>query len=783
MRPRHGASRPHRALCVLLGGTLVAPATHAQTSLLQLDEIIVTAQKRAQPLQQVPLPVSALTGGALQGAGVVDVRDLARRVPSLQVQMDTAPVAINYRIRRVGNLGSIPTFEPAVGVFQDGAYRNRPLFSSGELIDVERIEVLRGPQSTLYGKNTTAGVVAFHTRAPGDSVRLHASLDGGVAAAGRDIGQYRFVGDVGGPLADTLGGSVGISYARHGHLDTSALAAGGADANDLDRRALRAQLQWRPTNAVTLRLLAGTLQERDDQLLPDVHIVPASTADLAGAALRAGGYGIACSSNDSTDRRLCSRTPAKTDLVAHDATLLADVHLGRDLVLSSVTSWDRFRFRGTIDDVVQLASPLMQFHDTQQATSWQQELRIGSTDGARAQWLAGIFWYENSFERGDHGRRPIFVGDTYSAAPLPSLLLQQLFGAPVPVPFAVPGQAGLYAAAHDTHYTGLFGQGSWKLTDRFSTTAGLRWQRESKDASISQAATVPGLSLLTASLVVAANSGSLARSTAATTWSLTPQFALTPTLMLYAVVARGFKSGGFNVGWGTTPLAQREFGDEDVRHYELGAKGNAWNGRVQFASSAFRTRYGDYQDAAFMSQQFTVGNAQRADLQGAEADAKALLGGHLSAELGVSYADLRYGLYRNGLCYPGRTPDDGATRTCDLSGARPVNAPPWTTHAGLVHRTAVSWGDVYGRADWSWSDRYNTSYSADPRLVQPAYHWVDLRVGAHRGHVEWVGWIDNLFDTKVSTLDAQLNLFSGDPSYQTFLLAPRTVGLTARFSY
>jgi outer membrane receptor protein involved in Fe transport len=769
---------------LLLAGIVNPGQAVAQhDALLQLDEIVVTAQKRVQLLQQVPMAVAALTGEALQNAGVVDVQDLTRQVPTLQVQTDTAPVASNYRIRRVGNLGSIPTFEPAVGVFQDGAYRNRPLFSSGELLDIERIEVLRGPQSTLYGKNTTAGVVAFHTRAPGPTIRAHASLDAGLLEGARSVGQYRFVGGISGPLSNTLGGSLGLSWATHGHIDDNALVGSGAAANDLDRKAVRGQLQWQPADALSLRLIAGRLQEQDDRLLPDVHIAAGSGAATAGATLRAFGLSAICTSNDSSDRHLCSRTPAKTELDAHDATLLADFVLESGMTFTSISSWDWFRFKGTIDDVVQLASPLMQFHDTQEARSWQQELRLSSVRGRRGDWLTGVFWYRNEFDRGDGGKRPTLVGDTYSAALVPSLLLQQLFGAPVPVPFATPGQVGIYAAAQDTDYLGIFGQGTWKLTKRFAMTAGLRWQTEKKNASIQQSVSAPGLSLLSASLMVAANSGELSRRTDKLNWSITPQFSVTDEFMLHAIMAHGFKSGGFNVGWGTTPLSRREFADEDVMHYEVGAKGTAWNNRLQFALSAFHTDYRNYQDAAFISQQFTVGNAEKAALRGAEADGKVLLGRHLSADFAISYADFRYRQYRNGLCYPGRTPDNTAAGTCDLSNAQPVNAPKWTTHLGLMHRTSLGSGDVYARTDWSWSDRYNTSYSADPRLVQSGYHWLNLRLGAQRGHVEFVAWIDNALDETVSNLDAQLNLFAADPSYQTFLQAPRSYGLTVRISY
>ena len=155
---------------------------------------MVTAQKREQSLQDVPLAVSAMTEEGMLQAGISDIEDLSRQVPSLSVQNSNGVMTSNYRMRRVGNIGNIPNFEPAVGVFLDGAYRSRPFFSSGDMFDIERIEVLRGPQSTLYGKNTTAGVLAIYTRSPAESFEGNASLDVGNVDGAQDATMGRFVG-------------------------------------------------------------------------------------------------------------------------------------------------------------------------------------------------------------------------------------------------------------------------------------------------------------------------------------------------------------------------------------------------------------------------------------------------------------------------------------------------------------------------------------------------------------------------------------------------------------
>ena len=234
----------------LTGLALAVGALIAASAQAQLEEVIVTAQKRVQSLQDVPMAVSALSGSDLNDAGVQTIEDLARLVPSLEVQSTTSAASANFRIRRVGNLGNIPDFEPAVGVFLDGAFRARSIFGMGELFDVDRVEVLRGPQSTLYGKNVTGGVIAIYTAPPAEQFEWRGELSAGNMEGANDAARYNFKGGISGPLTDNVGGSLGISYAYHEELQDQAVS-GADDANDLERYSVRGQLQWDPTDALT----------------------------------------------------------------------------------------------------------------------------------------------------------------------------------------------------------------------------------------------------------------------------------------------------------------------------------------------------------------------------------------------------------------------------------------------------------------------------------------------------------------------------------------------------
>jgi iron complex outermembrane receptor protein len=765
---------------------VAATACYAMTTQAQLEEVVVTAQKREQSLQDVPMAVSALSASALNDAGVQNLTDLSRLVPSLEVQTSTSSVSSNFRLRRVGNLGNIPDFEPAVAVFLDGAFRSRSVFGVTELFDVERIEILRGPQSTLYGKNSTAGVIGIYTAAPSDEFEWRGELTAGNIEGANDAAKYGFKGGISGPLTDTLSGSLGMSYSNNEETQSQAVA-GADDANELDRYSVRGQLNWDASDKLSLRAILGTVQQdKNDATSNDYFYDPEGF--IAGAilpTLQAAGIGGTCTDNDPTNRKACNNDSTTSDLEAYEGTFLGNYAMDNGWSIDSITSWDYFKFEGEQNDAAQVIAPLLRFHDTQENEAWQQELRLTSAGNESVDWMGGLFYYHSKFNRGDNGDRPFFLGDTESNNPVIAALNQQLLGAPIPVPFATEGQLGFLDSEQKTDYYAVFGQATWNVTDKFSITAGGRWQKEEKDASILQSVNDPSPSIISIVLSPAdVSNDNLDRNADEFTWSITPQYFLTEDTMLYLTASHGFKSGGFNTGFGTLPISTREFDDEDIMHYEGGVKTELLDGNMRLAASAFYTEYKDYQDAAFVGGQFTVGNAEKAILQGIELEGTALIGEHLTAEFAVSYADFEYDKNTAGQCYPGRAPDSPTDPTaCDLTNENPINAPKWKTHMGLTYEQPVSWGDAYARVDWSWTDDYNTSFSADPRLTQDSYSWVNARIGTRWDAFEVVVWVDNLTDEDVTMIDAVANIYAGDGSYQSFLSSPRSYGLTFRANY
>lgn len=766
-----------------ISAVLASSGTMAVTN--TLEEVLVTAQKRSQSLQDVPIAISALDAQAMANAGVQSINDVSRLVPALEVQSSVDPVSTNYRIRRVGNLGNIPTFEPAVGVFIDGAFRLRSVFAATDLFDLERIEILRGPQSTLYGKNSTAGVIAIYTAAPTEEFTGSGELSAGNMDGANKAFLVNFKGGVSGPLAQDLRGSLGVSYNMHDKTMNQALSNSGEDTNETDRYSIRGQLAWDATDALSFRLIAGTMQQDDNkQQSPDLYFDP--NGILATQILplwQAAGVSETCSDNDPKNRTSCLIRTGTVDLSAEEATLLAVYSFSNGITLNSITSWDYFDYHGTQGDGAQMMGPLARIVDKQENESLQQELRLTSPGDETLDWMAGVFVYTNENKRGDDGKAATFIADTEAANP--AVIAGNLIAIGVPVPIGTPGQLGFLSAKQTTDYIGVYGQTAWNITEDFTITTGVRWQQEEKDADIYQWSNDPTFSVISFLLSPEEISGGgLNRDTDEITWSVSPQWHVTDSTMLFATGAHGFKSGGYNTGFGRLPIDQREFDDEKVMHYEAGIKSELWDGRMRLSASTFYTEYDDYQDAAFIGAQFTVGNAEKAELKGFELEGQVLLSDEWTADFAISYADFIYQKNTSGVCYPGKTPDSPTNPSaCDLSGDHPINAPEWKTHLGIMYEKPVNWGSFYGRVDWSWTDDYNTSFTADPRLVQDAYNWLNVRAGARRGDYEVIAWVDNLTNETVTNFDAPVNFYAIDGSYQSFLQAPRSYGLTVRASF
>jgi outer membrane receptor protein involved in Fe transport len=767
-----------------------------------LDEIVVTAQKREQNLQSVPLSLTAVTAATLKQAGVTDMKGIATLTPSLSVVQTIGPVNQSYRIRGMGSDANIPTFEPDVALFVDGVYMPRSGLSVDDLVEISRVEVLEGPQSTLYGKNATAGVINVVTAAP--AKQLEGSLEGSYSNLDSSLQApvFRVAGTVSGPITDKVRFRLtGVSYNQGDSYKN--LVPGAPNANNLHRYALRGELAADLTPDTELRIVASRSQlyntrSNDADNLYYTFPPNANNAFKLDAVLGPKfGLGL-CPDNNPNNRIICTTSPWRNSAHNDVASATITKHFAAG-TLTSITAYNDYWVRDTNGDIAQVLIPVLSYDDTQQGSNFSQEIRFTSPTSEKLEWLAGAYYEHATFNRGDNGDTPTFdIGAAGPFVPLPAPLSAFKVGQ--------PGDLGFLNSDERSNYGALFGQVSYHFDEHFTLTGGLRGQTEAKHASqdnsfliSAKTPTIPlgpcgtfAVNLITVSLSPVALprcpsvpvNADFSHQTSYLTWNVTGEYHLDRDTMFYTRVARGAKSFGYNLGFGNAPAVARPFEDEFVMDYEVGAKTTQLDGRARLSAALFRSDVKNYQNAGFVGLQFLVDNAEKVIVQGVEASGDLAITRNLTANAGINYVDAKYDKYTQGSCYFGRAPNNG-NGGCDLSGETLPLTPHWRSNLGVQYKQPLSLGDVYSRVDWTWQSSMLANTNLDPRSRQEAYSLVNLRVGLKtEGGVDVSLWSNNLFDATYTQADYVSNLFgANDPAFQRYLGRPREYGVTVRKTF
>jgi outer membrane receptor protein involved in Fe transport len=769
-----------------------------------IEEIVVTAQKREQSLQDVPISISAISSDTLRDAGATGIGSIAALVPSLALVQNNQPLAQSYRVRGLGTDPNIPTFEPSVALFIDGVYMPRSGLGVEDLVDVERVEVLKGPQSTLHGKNATAGVISVISERP--SSKFGATLEGTLSYidGGRDAWAYRLAGSITGPISEKVRARLtGVWYDADPTFRN--LTPGAADANEMKRYAVRGQVEFDLAEDVTLNITAARSEILDSNTTnPDVYLgVPPEPSYVLdnNPALNAMFGVTACPDSDPDNRKICTTDPFRSESSFDMVSATLNAGIG-ELTLTSITAWSQYDSELLATDIDQVSLPIVTFNDTQEGQSFSQELRLVSPSGGRFEWLVGGYYLWSEFARGDHGDTPMFELQPAAAViPLSPTLPPQIV-------IGQPGDKGYLDSRASSDYYAIFGQASYQLSDLFSLTAGLRWQTETKKASLNNSATftpnpnlpaghpLAGVNILTALLVPSVTfpggvpvNGSLPTvKDHPLSWSITGNVTPNDDTLIYATYARGNKSGGHNIGFGSAVPALRGFDSEKVDHFELGGKFDLANRHVRLAAALFHSSYSDYQNAGFVGLQYLVNNADKVRVNGAEVEGTFRLTKGLTMNLGAAWIDAEFDEYTGGACYFGRAPDanptpGGAFTSCDLSGEQLPLAPKWRMTSSMQYEHPTDAGELYVRTDLNWQSEANVnSASLDPRHLEDAYALVNARLGMRFNNgIDFSIWSTNLFDTTVVQQSGVLSLFGTTSGYQNYLGAPRQIGATVRF--
>ncbi|HWU81258.1 MAG TPA: TonB-dependent receptor [Caulobacter sp.] len=825
------------ASAVVLAGLGASSAAQAQTSDQQtVDSIIVTAQKREQNLQDVPVVVTAVGAKLLQDTGVRDIKDLTILTPGLTVTSTSSEASTTARVRGIGTVGDNPGLESSVGVVIDGVYRPRNGVGFGDLGEMERIEVLKGPQGTLFGKNTSAGVINVVTKEPEFGFGANAEVT---------LGNY----DAHGVSASVTGPLVGEKLAarlyvaareRDGYNDVIVGNGPSSRKQDADQGfyTVRGQLLFAPDDQATFRVIAD-YSKRNENCCGAVQIRTGPTAGIL--ALVSGQAAPVAMTADPYKRVAYSNRGAPATIEDKGVSLQGDIDLpfGSLTSISAIRQWRTDNGQDSDFSLADLTYRNKDGTNSSQFTTYSQELRLaGKSD--KLDWMFGAFLADERLET----RANFLYGNDYEQ------YLGRLLSRSAANPAGVANFVALLLnRAPNTSFVGgqglrdrydqrattiaLFTNDTWHVTDAFEITAGLRYTSEEKKLDTYQTSTDGGVACGTAlspagqariaGIVGAANAGTVIgnlclpwanplfngrgtkQSRTDKEWSgtLKASYRFSPEVFTYASFARGYKGGGFNLdrtqssnglpsgGNGVAPILDTSFPAEFVDSYELGIKNTLFNRTVLFNVSAFSQKFTDFQLNTFLGTSFVVRSIPEVKSKGFDADflwftpVKGLM-----VQSGFTYALTEYGNQP--------IPNDPGNALALLPGSRMSLAPKYSASGSMTYETPVG-GNLKARFNLGakYSSSYNTGSDLFPPKVQKAFTVVNGRVGLGSADDRWTVelWGQNLFNEKYmqvafngflqgsSGLSATQNTYvpgNDTITYDAFLGAPRTYGVTLR---
>jgi len=740
MKPAFGSSFALRAAVTLaLAGAVQSALAADQKDSLVLEEVVVTATKQTETIDRTAAAITAVTSDAMGPGGIQEIRDLALSVPNLSVG-DQFGVNRTF-IRGIGMTSIDLGADGAVAFLQDGAMIPRPSNQLTGFYDLAQVEVLRGPQGTLYGRGATAGVVNMVTKKPTEE------LDGYVRLTAGNYSAYTVEGAIGGPIAgDTVMGRIATKIEkRDGYGENLAT---GSQIDDRDAYAIRGSLRFKPSDTLDITLIGDYFKEDDNNYAFHYFgttVVPED--DLPHNLL--GGRTIfdyyAARGKQVDQHNIVSDQEPINDRDGSSITALIDWQFSDNWMLKSVTAWRDFsRFQRDDLDVSDV-NMFGQNNYIEDSTSWSQDFTLSGKAGA---W--DLLFGANYFSEDMHGEVKV---------PLTNLGL--LFN--LPADFFDSGNYWQNGDVNVDAY-GLFAQARYSFTDSLALTFGARYNYEKRKGTGSFIFDALGVNVPT----------DREKSWDKVTPKVLFEYKTGNEGLLYAQYTQGFKSGVINIG-SLNDVIDPEFVDA----YEVGYKMPFADGRASLRAAAFYYDYTDLQ-VGFVNESSVVEtvNAASARNQGLELELLGRLTEDLSAEFSATYLDAEYtdfetGDYRQGF------------DIVNLKGNQLQNAPKYTVHAALDYKHAVSeQGSVVGRIEASYQDKvYFTEFNNDD-AVQDAYGLLNLSGGYEGGDGRWsvTGWVRNLTDELIIS-----NNIITAPLYGSVrvgsLLPPRTYGLTVAYNF
>ena len=740
-------------------------------------DVVVTARRRAETIQSVPIAMSVIGGTALADTGAYNVGKLTQLQPSLQFY-STNPRNSAANIRGLGAPFGLTNdgIEQGVGIYVDQVYYSRIASATFDFTDTDRIEILRGPQGTLYGKNTTAGAINITTRKPSFDPEARFELTGG---------NYDFLqakGSVSGPLVgDVVAGRFSASFTtRRGTIWNTTQDQW---QNSQDNLSLRGQLLFKPAPNLDITLYADYNRQAPTccvqyyaGLAPTQRPANRQYAALAAAA------GYAVPSTDAFDRVTDVDTPLRAKQKLGGASAVVNWDLG-PATLTSVTAWRFWNWDPSNDrDFIGLPITTVSANPSQQ-DQYSQEIRLGSNGKHTIDYTVGLFWFYQTID----------TQGLQVQGPAASAWLLNPTSAAAKNPATLNGLTARNTIGFTNTSAALFGKLTWHVSDKLQISPGARLNYDKKEGSyVSVVTNGQGSTNLTSD-----QRGVLAPQSYAPkfdNWNLsgdiTVAYQFSPDIHSYATYARSYKSGGINLSGlpldaNNNPiLSTATVKPETVNHYEIGLKTQLLDRRATINLAGFWTDIYDYQ-ATVNNYQLAVlrgylANAGQVRTRGIELDSAFRPSTGLNLYVNAAYTDAKYIRFTNAPCPPELSGGSNSPPFCDISGQRLPGVSKWAFSYGAEYNWPVGAGQVYLGYDGSYRSDFSSNPSPSAYMNVDGYSLSNFRLGYRKGDkLNVFAWVRNAFDRNyyelLATQSGSTGLIVGQPG------DPRTFGLTVSF--
>ena len=707
----------------------------------QVQEVIVTANRREENIQKVPASITAISGGKLESQGVRNSNEIAQVVPNVTIDTTYQTSAPRIFIRGVGTGDSSGVASSPVGVYVDDIYKGAQDGLVFQLFDIQRVEVLKGPQGTLYGRNTTAGAINYISNAPTQTFSGNGDIR---------LGNYNDVAAeaaVSGPLANNLLARFAFSYEHRDGVVTDPVT-GDHDGNAIEDQGFKGTLQWKPTDRlkITLNMQYSVADPYTGVYKARGYLVPGASTPCATNAILA----FQCA---DVNQFVPNSDPYSVHSILkgrdYNQTYGGGLHVAYDFgwaTLTSITGLSREYLRRLEDSGDGSNTRLLEIHYDHHTEEITQELRLTSKGGERFNWILGAYFYHEV----------PYVHDDYYAPFVVAVPLDQEYG------------------QVDNAYA-VFGRGDYTIIPKLKLVVGVRYTTEKKNffenAGLNQAALgFFGLPVGPLGPPFSFFSVTKSRTDSNPSGDVSLDYQFTNDLFVYGTISRGFKSGGFNGGIVVDPADVTSFAPEILTSYEAGFKSSLFDDRVIFNASGFYYDYTNLQVQTLITINGIPApvedNAASARIYGLEVDStfKPIANLTLNGTLGLLSA--KFASYRSagtGSNYTGNT----------LAGAPSVTA---SLDAAYEHPLTDAFE---GFIDWHSSFRSRDYFdSSDSRLVSQGALWLtNAQVGFGPRSRGWTAslWVKNLFDKRYAR-----DIINFETSYGYDAIAeadPRTFGI------